>query len=339
MQLIGRRPLWLIVLSIFLVALAITAEASQSAEPAKPMPLTIAYGAISAIYVPLWVAQDEGIFKKHGLEVGGVQYIRTSPTLAQALVAGSVDIGGMGAALLDARLAGSDLVFIAGVGGKFVFSVYGRPELKSVRDLAGKTVAASRKGSTTDHAVRMLLTANGLVPGKDVQIVFVGGVPEILAAVKQNIAAAGVISPPTTLVGKKAGLKEIANLAEQNIPFIQSAWATTETLIKRNPEALRRFVYAFAEGIAVVKQKPEAAMKAIAKYTKEKDQEVVREAYAAFVNTFPRIPKMTEAELNAAIETNDRAKAERAKGKPLSFYDSRFVDELERSGIVNSFYK
>jgi len=322
---------------LFFIALAVAPGASQSGETAKLLPLSVAYGAVSGIYVPVWVAQDEGLFKKHGLDVGELQYVRTSPTLAQGLVAGSLHVGGMGVALLDARLAGSDLIFIAGVGGKFVFSLYGRPDLSSARDLVGKTVAASQKGATTDHAVRMWLKANGLVPGKDVQIIFVGGVPEIMAAVKQNLAVAGVVSPPTTLLAKKAGLKEIANLAEQNIPFIQSAWATTETLIKRNPEGLRRFVYAFTEGIALVKQNPDIAMKAIAKYTKEQDQEVLREAYAAFVDTFPRIPKMTEAELRAAVETNERAKGNNMN--PLSFYDSRFVDELERSGLVNSFYK
>lgn len=331
------QPIKAIVFYLFFLALAVAPGASQSGETAKVLPLSVAYGAISGIYAPVWVAQDEGLFKKHGLEVAELQYIRTSPTLAAALVAGSVDVGGMGVALLDARLAGSDLIFIAGVGGTFVFSVYGRPELNSARDLVGKTVAASKKGSTTDLAVRIWLESNGLVPDKDVHIVFVGGVPEIMAAVEKNLAAAGVVSPPTTLRAKKAGLKEIANLSEQNIPFIQSAWATTETLIKRNPEGLRRFVYAFTEGIAVVKQKPDIAMRAIAKYTKEQDQEIVREAYDAFVNTFPRIPKMTEAELRAAVETNKRAKDNNMN--PVSFYDSRFVDELERSGLVNSFYK
>jgi NitT/TauT family transport system substrate-binding protein len=336
MQAIKPRGSWP-VLSFILVALAVTPSAAQAGGTAKSLPLSVAYGAVSGIYVPVWVAQDEGLFKKHGLEVGDVQYVRTSPTLAQGLVAGSLHVGGMGVALLDARLAGSDLAFIAGVGGKFVFSLYGRPELGSARDLVGKTVAASQKGATTDHAVRMWLKANGLVAGRDVQIVFVGGVPEIMAAVKQNIAVAGIVSPPTTLLAKKAGLKEIANLAEQNIPFIQSAWATTETLIKRNPEGLRRFVYSFTEGIAIVKQNPDIAMKAIAKYTKEQDPEIVREAYAAFVNTFPRVPKMTDAELRAAVETNERAKA--SNMNPLSFYDSRFVDELERSGFISSLYK
>jgi len=316
---------------------AVVPGAARSGETAKVLPLPVAYGAVSGIYVPVWVAQDEGLFKKHGLDVQELQYVRTSPTLAQGLVAGSLHVGGMGVALLDARLAGSDLIFIAGVGGKFIFSLYGRPELSSARDLVGKTVAASQKGATTDLAVRMWLKANGLIAGRDVKIIFVGGVPEIMAAIRQNIAVAGIVSPPTTLLAKKAGLKEIANLAEQNIPFIQSAWATTETLIKRNPEELRRFVYAFTEGIALVKQNPDVAMKAIAKYTKEQDPEIVRESYAAFVDTFPRIPKMTEAELHAAVETNERAKANNMN--PRSFYDSRFVDELDRSGFVNSLYK
>jgi NitT/TauT family transport system substrate-binding protein len=337
MQPINTGLSWKILSCLLLVSLLAAPAHSWSAGASKRVPLSVAYGAISAIYAPVWVAQDEGIFEKHGLEVAELQYIRTSPTLAQGLLAGSVDVGGMGVALLDARLAGSDLTFIAGAGGTFIFSVYGRPELKSAKDLVGKTVAASKKGSTTDLAVRMWLEANGLVPDKDVKILFVGGVPEIMAAVKQNLAAAGVVSPPTTLRAKKAGLKEIANLAEQKIPYIQSAWATTETLIRRKPEGLRRFVYSLTEAIAVVKQKPDIAMKAIGKYTKEHDQEIVREAYAAFVNTFPRIPKMTEAELRAAVETNDRAKAE--KVNPLSFYDSRFLDELERSGVVDSFYK
>lgn len=76
-------------------------------------PLIIGYPSISAVNAPLWVGQDAGIFRKHGLNtqlifiLGGVRII-------QGVVSGALHVGwGGGPATLSAILSGADLKVIA----------------------------------------------------------------------------------------------------------------------------------------------------------------------------------------------------------------------------------
>ena len=53
------------------------------------------------------------------------------------------------------------------------------PEIKSVADLKGKTVGVIRLGSSTDFALRYLMQKQGFNAEKDVNILQLGGMPEL----------------------------------------------------------------------------------------------------------------------------------------------------------------
>ncbi len=54
--------------------------------------ITIGYAAVAPRTIPLWIAQEEGFFKKYGIEARFVVF-RGAPTLVASLVSGHINLG------------------------------------------------------------------------------------------------------------------------------------------------------------------------------------------------------------------------------------------------------
>ena len=79
-------------------------------------------------------------------------------------------------------------------------------------------MAASTPRAALDTATREALKKNGLVPDKDVQILYVQTVPAILSAIIGGKTAAGTLSAPNTLKAKESGLNLLVDIGKLNIP-------------------------------------------------------------------------------------------------------------------------
>src|SRR6476646_7500326 len=113
------------------------------------------YNALGGTMTPAWVAQDLGLFTKHGLQ-HSLSYLAAT-TAIQAIVGGTEDIGLVGNQGIDVALEGADTVYIANTASRFIFHLYGDPAIKTVADLKGKVLAATQPAASTDYAGRMLL--------------------------------------------------------------------------------------------------------------------------------------------------------------------------------------
>jgi len=296
--------------------------------------LKINYGAVSAAYTPVWIAHEEGLFAKYGFKTD--PKLIGAATEVQALLGGSLDIINGGPELVDARLQGGDVFYIAGMVNRFVFSVFSKPDIQKFADLKGKAIGATQPNSSTDFASRILLKEAGLVPGKDVKILYVKGVPEILAAILQGTVAAGILSPPTTLKARQAGVKELVNITEKNIPSIQASVGTTGGFIKKRPDTIKRYLQAYIEAIKFIRSEPAATKKVIAKYTNTNSREDVDESYRAFEVAWERVPYMSPAAIQTLIDFSQHPAAKSAK--PAQFIDNSFIAELERTGFIDQVY-
>ena len=188
------------------------------------------YAAFSGAFAPLWIAADRNLFAKYGLNVD-LRYIAPA-TATQALIGKNLDIINPGGEIVEAGLNGEPVVYIAGIMNRAVMSIYAKPEIASLADLKGKVLAVTVPGATTDFAARVLLQQARLTPGKDVKLIYLKGMVEILTGINQGNADAGIFTSPTTLKAEHAGLKELVNVTEQNIPMIHAALASTKDYVK-----------------------------------------------------------------------------------------------------------
>src|SRR5262245_29900046 len=83
------------------------------------------YNALGGTMSPAWVAQDLGLFTKHGLQ-HSLNYLAAT-TAVQAIVGGTEDIGLVGNQGIDVALEGADTVYIASTASRFIFHMYGDP--------------------------------------------------------------------------------------------------------------------------------------------------------------------------------------------------------------------
>src|SRR3990167_3847384 len=93
---------------------------------AEPVELKINYGAVSAAYSPVWIGHEEGLFAKYGFKTDPKR--RGAATEGQARRGGRRDSVNGGPELVDARLQGADVFYVAGMVNRFVFSLYSRPD-------------------------------------------------------------------------------------------------------------------------------------------------------------------------------------------------------------------
>jgi ABC-type nitrate/sulfonate/bicarbonate transport system substrate-binding protein len=292
------------------------------------------YNALGGTMAPAWVAQDLGLFTKHGLQ-HSLNYLAAT-TAIQAIVGGTEEIGLVGNQGIDVALEGADTVYIASTASRFIFHMYGDPTIKSVADLKGKVFAATQPAASSDYAGRMLLRRYGLVPDKDVKILYAGSSPAVLTTLKSGNAAAAVMSAPVTFQAQELGLKHILNVTDLNIPFIFVGVVTTRKVIQQKPDAVTRYLRAYTEAISIIHRDKETTMKVMGKFMKMDNRQHLEAVYEEHEPVFQRVPLMTKDVVQAVLEVVKSPKG--TQGKPEEFFDNSFLQKLEASGFIASLY-
>ncbi|MSP39019.1 MAG: ABC transporter substrate-binding protein [Deltaproteobacteria bacterium] len=320
---------------IALVALVhLTLTANPALNAAEAPTIRIVYNALGGSMAPLWLGQELGLFAKHGLQ-HSLSYLAAT-TSVQAIVAGSEDIGLVGNQCVDLALEGAETIYVASDISRFVFHLYGDPAIKSVHDLKGKAVAVTQAAASTDYATRIVLRRYGLVPDKDVKILFTGNMPALVTTVKSGNAAAGLMSAPTTIQALELGLKPILNVTEMNIPFLFVGVCTTRKMIQQRPDTVTRFLRAYVEALAIIRTDKETTYKAMGKFLKTDNRQILESIYDDYGSAYQRVPLITKQEVQAVLDVVKSPKGVRAK--PEVFYDNSFVQKIEASGFINSLY-
>jgi NitT/TauT family transport system substrate-binding protein len=292
------------------------------------------YNALGGTMSPAWVAQDLGLFTKHGLQ-HSLNYLAAT-TAVQAIVGGTEEIGLVGNQGIDVALEGADTVYIASTASRFIFRLYGEASIKTVADLKGKTLAVTQPAASTDYASRMLLRRFGLVPDKDVKILYAGSSPALLTTLKAGNAAAGLMNAPVIFQAQELGFKQILNVTELNIPFIFVGVVTTRKVLQQKPDAVTRYLRGYTEAISIILRDKETAMKVMGKFMKTDNRQTLEAVYDEHAPVFQRLPLMTKEEVQAVLEVAKSPKA--AQSKPEDFFDNSFLQKLEASGFINSLY-
>ena len=300
--------------------------------------LTIGNNTLSAAGLPAWMAKESGIFRKNGLDVQ-IVYFRGGTITAMALIARETPISQIsGPPVVSAALKGADAVMIAGGNVIAEYWLMSKPEIKTAEQLKGGSVAISVFGGLADSMARIALQRLGLNPVKDVTLLQIGTIPERLSALDSGKVQAAMLSSPDNFRGQKRGLY---NLMAVRLPYQGIGVATTRTIIRENPDVVRRYIRSQIEAVHRLKTDRETGMRVLAKYLALQDKEILQKAYDDGVNDEILPPKQyptlegIKKILEPLGETDPKAKA----AKPEDFVDMRSVRELDESGFTNDLYK
>lgn len=294
-------------------------------------------GSASATQMSMWLAKEGGFYEKNGLAVEVISIPGSSLAL-QAMLAGELPIIQLGgAASIQANLSGADSVIVATIVRKFLFSIFARPGIERMEDLRGKVFGATRFGTLSDLASRFALRAYGIDPERDITMVQTGGPAETVMAMAAGKVHAAAISPPATLQARKLKLKELLDLSKLDAEYHVNGVVTSRRYLKSHEDIVRRFLKAYIEGAARGQKDKNFALKAMGKYFRTDDKEILEESYETVIKSNFSIPPYPSIQGIASLLQGLEKQNPKAKGaKPEEFSDSRLIRELDQSGFIKS---
>lgn len=282
------------------------------------------------------VAKDTKIFDKHGIDAT-VIFISGSVRGIQAILAGEIPIGeGGGPGLASARLAGGDVVAIAGNVNVLPYYLVSHPSIKRHEDLKGKIGGSHIAGTTAEFAMKVGLKRIGIDPGKDVSMRVIGGAIERMVALQKGIVQFTVVTEAGKAQAEKLGYPTVVDMVALQIPFPQNGIYTSTRLIRDNPDLVRRYLRAYTEAIHFYKNNKEETFRIMRKYSRMDDRRVLEEAWdwhAKFMPDYPYPPaEGYQLVLQDIAEKNPKA----AQANVKDYLDMRFVKELEDAGFIKT---
>ncbi len=311
-------------------------DAAQS----KPLIKVVAgYGSTDGAIAPLWFAKETRLFEKRGLDVLLVG-MGTGSVSLRALIAKDLEIASLsGSGLVQAALQGADTVILSAAINGFIFKVFGAPEMTSPAHLKGKKLGVSRYGATSDFAIRLALKKWGLNPDRDVSILQVGTTQDTVRAMQTKMLDAGVLSGTASLVARKAGFRELGDLAELGLHYPMAPIGTTRSYLQKNEAVVKEFMLAYIEAIRDYKRNKEAALAVLKKYTRNDDREVLEDSYSNNLNKYLPLPIPTREGIQTILAELASTVPAAKNADPEQFVAYKIAREIEASGFVKKLYE
>ena len=313
---------------------------SALAAQAKPLIKVMAgYGSADGAVAPLWFAKETKLFEKRGLDVVLVG-MGTGSVSLRALIAKDLEIASLsGSGLVQAALQGADTVIISSAINGFIFKVFAAPEITSPAQLKGKKLGISRYGATSDFAVRLALKKWGLNPDRDVSILQIGTSQDTVRAMQTKMLDAGVLSGTASLIARKAGFRELGDLADLGLHYPMAPIGTTKSFIQKNEGLVKEFMLAYIEAIHDFKRNKEAALTVLKKYTRNDDREVLEDSYTSTANKYLALPIPTLDGIRTILTELSSTVPAAKNADPEQFVSYKVAREIEASGFIKRLYE
>lgn len=266
--------LLLLLAAVTLLAAGCGTSKDTKSDTVSVKKLKVGYNATGGSILT-FIAQDQNLFQKEGLEVELVPFSSTSDGL-NALNSGKIDIGvsfGTGGPLTLIN-NGADLVIIGGhlSGGHPLFSTKEKAaQFKNIQDWRGKTVADPRL-YTSDIVWRGAMKKAGIDIEKDLTLVEMKTAQGVVEAVQSGKVDAGIGTSSVYLQAKEAGL---AIIGWSNDLFPEHPCCRVVArgeAVQKDPEAYKAFLKALIQAEKIKSEDPELAVKVNEKFLKINEQ-------------------------------------------------------------------
>src|SRR3954468_18706212 len=169
--------------------------------------LRMGLSSVSGLHSAVWVAEEKGLFRKHGIDVEVIVTGQGGTAGISALLANDIQmVNSAGDVLVAAALRGGDTVMVASVVNKGLQRLITKPEIKTPADLKGKRVGVTRIGAVS-HSVLLMMLQRWKMTVSDVQVMQLGSSPNMLAALDKGGLDAAVLTIPSMFVAEDRGYR------------------------------------------------------------------------------------------------------------------------------------
>ncbi len=290
----------------------------------------IAYPSTSYSTMPIVVARREGFYNQEGLSAELVQ-IRPNIGIT-ALVNGEDEFATTQGSVVRAAAKGIPIKSVAIIADRPVYFLVARPSFASMGSLKGKNkpiIGVNSLGGSVHMITKELLPHFGLNPDKDVAIIVSGDNQTSLQAVQLGRIDATLIPIPWQTQAKKLGLRVLAYAGE----FVQVALGgigTSERLIQKRPDLVKKVIRATLKGIAFIREKSnkERVVGAMTQWFGI-DQEVAKDSYDQMILAYPINGATSSEVLKKDLEIAQQLGGSQADVPLSRLVDFRLLREIQ----------
>ncbi len=308
----------------FAVVMEVAWSFPTEAAPANEA-LTIGYSSFSGHYVPLWIAVEDRLGRKYGLDLKAVYAGRARP-----------QTGALTSHVLGVKDQVIILTFVNRVPGVIV----SKPEIKSAEDLKGKVIGTGRPGALADTMVRYVLRSKmNLVPDRDVKLLPVGEPALALQSMERGVVDAASFSGPQALLAKKMGFRELVSYEKLGIVYPYNTVTTLRQTVSKNSELLERVLKTLIEGIAIFKTNKQKSIAVWRKYLRGASDEVMEESYQSTVGEMEQVPLPSLPVIKSGLDILSLEYPQAKQTDANLIIDSSLVRRIEQSGFIDGLYK
>lgn len=302
--------------------------------------VSIIHAVVGPSEVPLWIAHEQGLFAKQGIDVQIL--LQDTPGVARRIT-GDIQFGVIGIpATIAAVVEGSNLKILAPTSSaRATTHLVARPDVKTPDDLRGKRFGVFGIGTGFWIHAMLALEHLGLDPKRDrITFVEVGNLARMARALEAGDIDAAMLDPARSSQLRGKGFSMLLDMYPANISAVQNALVVAGAYLREHPDVVEKVVAAFVEGIAVSLSPPnkEIVLKTLMAHMKITDPAAVESAYKNFASRVLRKPY-------ASVEAMQNMQRVMAFHDPkvlnlklADLIEERFVRKLDESGMIDRLY-
>jgi ABC-type nitrate/sulfonate/bicarbonate transport system substrate-binding protein len=327
-----RRAVILLVVIFLSVALRIP-SARAAAALTK---VTITSGSASERDSVLYVAQDQGLFRKYGLDLTFVQ-VRNGPVAMSALSSGETQFhwGSVSGANLGAISEGADLVFIAGFINRLSGLFLANPRVKTPVDLKGKSVGVNSLSGGGWIFSMLMLDYWGLAPERDkIQFRSLGEQAVMAQGVMSGSVDAAFLGYTFGKMLEAKGFTVLADAEKLPIPYQGSGLISKKSFVAASPATVENVLRALLDSSKFIRNPDNKSqvMKSLAKALRFRRVEDAEDGYRSMVNLYEKkiYPSLDGIRNVIRLLGTTNEKIRRLKAEDL--VDDSAVRKMEKEG-------
>lgn len=279
--------------------------------------------------LPIFIAQEKGLYRAEGLEMDTPTM--PPPASIAALLAGELQIG-HGEGAMRGAMKGAPIKAFIFFYDRPTFTFLARPEIGSVRDLRGKSIAILSHGDSNSVYTRKIMRAHGVMDN-DYTLVPMGADPQRLLGMVKGLVHASLLNPETTVRAESQleGVKRLASIADMpRTPY--NGFAATNKLLSENPQIIKKFLRASLKAMLLTRDQPQEAARVLAKTVGLEERFAVATVRILVEAINPKDPGgFTEASLQDWISENASYVGQKAEEiKITDLVDLTLLREAQR---------
>jgi NitT/TauT family transport system substrate-binding protein len=321
------------VAAIFLLV-GLGAPPARAAAPLAK--LTITSGSASERDGVLYVAQDQGFFRKHGLDLTFVQ-VRNGPVAMSALSSGETQFhwGSVSGANLGAIAEGADLVFVAGFINRLSGMFVANPRVKTPMDLKGKSLGVNSLSGGGWIFAMLMLDYWGLVPERDkIQFRTLGEQAVMAQGIMSGTVDAAFLGYTFGKMLESKGFTVLADSEKLPIPYQGSGLIGRRNFVAGSAATVDNVLRALLDASAYIRN-PEnktQVMKSLAKALRFRRIEEAEDGYRSMVNLYERKIYPTADGVRNVIRLLGASNEKIRRLKAEDLIDDSAVRRMEKEG-------